>query len=165
MDSIMMEGGLDMSKILMLYTSLTGNTELMAEAILKQLEQYDHQVFTKSFEDDVVETKELLDYDAILIGLYTWIDGDLPFEAEDFYEELYDMDLKGKVCGVFGSADTSYEQYGTAVEMIYEQLETLGASIVPDRIVVDLEPNSEELERCKKLVDSACEMIGQKSEM
>lgn len=161
----MMEGGLDMSKILMLYTSLTGNTELMAEAILKQLEQYDHQVFTKSFEDDVVETKELLDYDAILIGLYTWIDGDLPFEAEDFYEELYDMDLKGKVCGVFGSADTSYEQYGTAVEMIYEQLETLGASIVPDRIVVDLEPNSEELERCKKLVDSACEMIGQESEM
>ncbi|UJL47745.1 flavodoxin domain-containing protein [Virgibacillus sp. NKC19-16] len=154
-----------MSKILILYTSLTGNTEMMAEAVLKQLEQYDHQVVTKSFEDDVIETRELLDYDAILIGLYTWIDGDLPFEAEDFYDELYDMDLKGKVCGVFGSADTSYEQYGTAVGMVYEQLETLGASMVPDRIIVDLEPNSEELERCKKLVDTACEMVGQKSEM
>ncbi|WP_449354014.1 flavodoxin domain-containing protein [Virgibacillus natechei] len=154
-----------MSKILMLYTSLTGNTELMAEAIRKQLEQYDHQVVTKSFEDDEIETKEILDYDAILIGVYTWIDGDLPFEAEDFYDELYDMDLKGKVCGVFGSADTSYEQYGTAVGMVYEQLETLGASMVPDRIIVDLEPDLDELERCKKLVDTACEMIGQKSEM
>ncbi|MBY7143825.1 flavodoxin domain-containing protein [Virgibacillus sp. NKC19-3] len=153
-----------MSKVLMLYTSLTGNTEWMAEAILKQLEQYNHQVVTKLFEDNEIEPNEILDYDAIFIGVYTWVDGDLPLEAEDFYDKLYDMDLSGKICGVFGSADTSYEQYGTAVGMVYEQLEILGASMIPDRIIVDLEPNSEELERCKSLADTACEMIRQKAE-
>lgn len=152
-----------MSKILMLYTSLTGNTELMKESVIEQLEQYENQVVTKSFEDDMIKPVELLDYDAILIGIYTWIDGELPFEAEDFYDDLYDIDLNGKVCGVFGSADISYVQYGTAVEMVYEQLEKLGARMVPDKIIADLEPSSEELERCKKLADRVCVMIGERS--
>ncbi|MFC4022268.1 hypothetical protein ACFOUV_00390 [Oceanobacillus longus] len=46
--------------------------------------------------------------------------------VEDFYDNLHVLDLNGKVCGVFGSADSYYEQYGTAVEMIDEQKRNLG---------------------------------------
>lgn len=148
-----------MGKVLMLYTSLTGNTEMMAEAVLNQLEQYDHQVVTKSFAEDELESEDLLDYDAILIGIYVWVDGDVPFEVEDFYDELEDLDLKGKVCGVFGSADTGYEQYGTAIEMLYDQLEEQGATMIPDKIIVDLDPDESEIKRCRKLADTAIEMM------
>lgn len=151
-----------MANILMLYTSLTGNTEVMAEAVLEQLEKTNHQIVTKSFDEDPLQTEELLDYDAILMGIYTWVDGDVPFEMEDFFDELEDLNLKGKVCGVFGSADAGYEQYGTASEMLYEQLETQGATMIPDNIIVDLEPDDAELERCRKLVDTAILKVEEK---
>ena len=148
-----------MGKVLLLYTSLTGNTEIMAEAVENQLGKYDHQVVTKSFAEDPLQTNELLDYGAILIGIYTWVDGDMPFEVEDFFDELEELDLTGKICGVFGSADTDYEQYGTANEMLYEQLEKQGATMISDNIIVDLEPDDAELERCKRLADKAIELI------
>lgn len=143
----------------MLYTSLTGNTEVMAEAVLNQLEQYNNQVVTKSFAEDALQTEELLDYDAILIGVYTWVDGDVPFEMEEFYDELEELDLTGKVCGVFGSADSDYEQYGTAAEMLYDLLEEQGSTMIKDKIIVDLEPDDSELDRCKKMADTVITMI------
>lgn len=70
-----------MGKVLMLYTSLTGNTEIMVEAMIKQLNQYDYQVVTKKFDTDSIDVKELLDYDAIFIGFYTWSAGDVPLDT------------------------------------------------------------------------------------
>jgi len=148
-----------LGKVLVLYTSLTGNTEVMAEAVLNQLDQYDGQVVSKSFAEDALETEELLDYEAILIGIYTWVDGDLPFEVEDFYDELEDLDLTGKVCGTLGSADREYEQYGTATEMLYDMLEEQGATMISDKVIVDLEPDDSEIERCRQLADTAMDMI------
>lgn len=150
-----------MGNILVLYTSLTGNTETMAEEVIARLEQYDYKLTTKSFGEDEVETEELMDYDAILIGIYTWVDGDVPFEVEEFFDELMDLDLSGKVCGAFGSADSGYEQYGTATEMLYDELEEAGATMLTDKIIVDLEPEDEELARCKKMADAAVERIEQ----
>lgn len=151
-----------LGKVLVLYTSLTGNTEVMAEAVLNQLDRYENHVVSKSFAEDALETEELLDYDAILIGIYTWVDGDLPFEVEDFYEELEDLDLTGKVCGTFGSADSEYEQYGTATEMLYDILEEQGATMIQDKIIVDLEPDDSEIERCRKMADTSIDMISEK---
>lgn len=152
-----------MGKVLFLYTSLTGNTETMAEEMLKQLEKYDHHVTAKSFAEDEVEVEELLNYDAIVIGIYTWVDGDVPFEVEEFFDDLEEIDLTGKICGTFGSADTDYEPlYGTATEMLHEQLESLGATMLEDNIIFELEPDEDELERSRKLIDSAIERMEQK---
>ncbi|HLR09316.1 MAG TPA: flavodoxin domain-containing protein [Bacillota bacterium] len=148
-----------MSKTLVLYTSLTGNTEMMAQAIIDQLETNRCEIVVKEFDNDPIDVQELSKYDAIFIGVYTWAAGDVPLDVEDFYDDLYNLDLTGKICGVFGSADSSYEEYGTAVDMIYEQLEELGATMLEDRIIVDLEPNSEELKRCRRLADTACDML------
>src|SRR5699024_4912852 len=118
-----------MKKMLMLYSSMTGRTEQMAERMLDYMKDMSVKVDTKIFATEDVDAKELLDYDAILIGVYTWADGELPLEAEDFFDDIYTLDLSGKVCGVFGSADSSYEAYGTAVEIMYEELEEVGATM------------------------------------
>ncbi len=148
-----------MSKILMLYASATGNTELMAEVMVDYLEDRNDQVVIKTFDFDPIDVEEMLDYDAILIGTHTWDDGGLPYEIEDFYEQLESVDVTGKVIGVFGSADSFYDTYGGAVDLFYDHLENLGAVLVPQRLKVDLEPDREDIERCVKFVGMLCEMI------
>src|SRR5699024_6655373 len=116
------------------------------------------QPVTKTFAAESIDASVLLHYDVIFIGVYTWADGELPLEAEDFFDNIYEVDLTDKVCGVFGSADTSYEEYGTAVEIMHEELEEAGATMVSDGIIVDREPDEDELKRCAEMVDEAIQM-------
>ncbi|MDY0393271.1 flavodoxin [Virgibacillus halophilus] len=138
-----------MSKILTVYASSTGNTELMAEAMVAYLESKQHEVEVKTFDFDAIDVENLPDYDAILVGTHSWDDGELPYEVEDFYEELDDVDLNGKLFGVFGSADSFYETFGGAIDLMYDRLKNLGAVLVPERLKVDLEPDKEDIARCE----------------
>lgn len=151
-----------MGQILMLYASTTGNTELMAEAIVAYLEDKKYEVVTKTFDFDPIDVEELLEYNAVLVGTHTWDDGELPYEVEDFYEELEEVDLTGKVCGVFGSADSFYDTYGGAVDLMGERLKKMGANMVPHRLKVDLEPNREDIVRCEKFAEVLIELIEDK---
>ncbi|MUK90354.1 flavodoxin [Ornithinibacillus sp. L9] len=142
-----------MRKVLLAYSSMTGNTELMAQTIGDYLIEKKHDVITKSFDFDTVEVKELLDYDAVLIGTLTWVGGGLPFDVEDFYDELDNIDLSGKIVGVFGSADSLYEVFGGAVDIIADRAESLGANVMPKRLTIDLEPDENDLEQCQELAE------------
>lgn len=148
-----------MGNILMLYASTTGNTELMAEAMVAYLEDKNNEVVTKTFDFNPIDVEELLTYDAILVGTHTWDDGELPYEVEDFYEELDDVDITGKVFGVFGSADSFYDTYGGAVDLLADRLQNLGAKLVPQRLKVDLAPDREGVRRCEAFVEMVCELI------
>lgn len=148
-----------MSNLLMLYASMTGNTEQMAEIIEAYLKAKNHKVVIKTFEFDPIDVEELLDYDGILIGTYTWDDGTLPYEVEDFYEELAHIDIKGKIVGVFGSADSFYETYGGAVDLMVDHLTDLGAELVPEKLVVDLTPDKADARRCEHFAEKICKMV------
>lgn len=75
-----------MPKVIVLYASLTGNTEEMAEAIAEGAKAAGANTVLKEAFD--AKAEELLQYDGIIIGAYTWGDGELPDEFLDFYEEL-----------------------------------------------------------------------------
>src|SRR5699024_3236345 len=125
-----------MGNILMLYASTTGNTELMAEDIVAYLENKQHQVIIKKFDFDPIYVEEILNYDAVLVGKNTWDDGNLTYEVEDFYEELDEIDITGQIAGVFGSADSFYDNYGGAIDLIVVRLENKGATMVSHRLKV-----------------------------
>ncbi|TGV10056.1 flavodoxin, partial [Mesorhizobium sp. M00.F.Ca.ET.186.01.1.1] len=99
-----------MSRILMVYASMTGNTQEIAEAIAEGIRSTGKELEIKEVMD--ATAKELEDYDGILLGAYTWGDGDLPDECLDFYEEMDDIDLTGKKVVAFGSCDSAYEHVG-----------------------------------------------------
>src|SRR5690625_3531421 len=101
-----LSGGMIMSKIFMVYASQTGNTEIITDILEEQLNKQGHEVVVKSFDFDDIPMDALVDYDAVLIGTYTWDDGELPYEVEDFYNEMEDIDLTGHIIGVYGSADS-----------------------------------------------------------
>ncbi|MBH5318702.1 flavodoxin [Paenibacillus sp. GSMTC-2017] len=131
-----------MPKIIILYTSLTGNTEEMAESIAEGVKATGIDYVCKEAFD--AKPEELLDYDAIIMGAYTWGDGELPDEFLDFYEEMDGLNLAGKKAAVFGSGDTSYPVYCGAVDIIEGKLKELGAEIVCESLKFEYNASDDE---------------------
>jgi flavodoxin I len=138
-----------MSKVIVLYTSLTGNTEEMAEAIAQGVKESGFEVTCKEAFD--AKPAELLEYDGIIIGAYTWGDGELPDEFLDFYEDMVGLDLSGKQAAAFGSGDTGYPVYCGAVDLIESKLRELGASIASPGLKFEYNASDEEKEEGKRL--------------
>ncbi|WP_068673136.1 flavodoxin [Oceanobacillus sp. Castelsardo] len=149
-----------MSNILVLYASVSGNTEMMARIIIDTFKNRNVDIDVKVFDEDRIEAKDILQYDGILMGLYTWSGGELPFEVEDFYDGVSDLDLRGKVCGVFGSGDQFYDDFCGAVDIMYEQFEDVGATMIPYKVKVDMDPEGEEIMECQRLAEEVCQLVG-----
>lgn len=131
---------------IIVYVSMTGTTELMARSIEKELIKGGDQVIVK----DAIETfaEELKPYERILIGSYTWGDGDLPDEAIDFYEELKNMNLTGKEAAVFGPGDSSYDHFARAVDIFEETLQKQGCHMITKGLKVDRDSEEELEQKC-----------------
>lgn len=120
---------------IIVFASMAGTTELMAHTIASELTKAGEQVTVKdAFEADAEELKS---YERILIGSYTWGDGDLSDEIAGIYEELANIDLTGKTAAVFGSGDTSYEHFARAVDILEEALKAQGCEMITKGLKVD----------------------------
>ena len=149
-----------MSNILILYASASGNTELMAEVMATYLENLQHKVMIKNFDFDQITAEEIKDYDAALIGIYTYDYGEIPYEVEFFYDELDEVELTGSICGVFGAGDSAYgDTFGTAVDLMYEKLEECGVHLHPVRLKVDLTPDKKDIRNCEELAKSVLQLV------
>lgn len=139
-----------LAKIALIYASMSGNTEQLAEA-------YEEGIRSQTgVEIDVIQAMDadasvLKDYNGIVIGSYTWGDGELPDEFLDFFEELDDLDLSGKKAAVFGTGDKSYDIFCAAVDIFIVKLKELGADVFQEGFKVELTPNDEETEQCREL--------------
>jgi flavodoxin I len=131
----------------MVYASMTGNTLDMAEAIVEGINEQEEVVMKDVIE---VHADELENYDGILLGAYTWGDGDLPDEFIDFYEEMNQINLKGKKAAVFGSCDSAYEQVGAAVDILIQKLIDQGAEVILEGLKIELTPTEEDKEICRQ---------------
>lgn len=151
-----------MGKILMIYASQSGNTEMITDIIAHHLQTLQHEVILKSFDFDAIDVDTLSDYNAVLVGTYTWDDGELPYEVEDFYIDLEEADIKGLLFGVYGSADSFYDTYGLAIDLVAIRAQNLGANVIPERLKIDLTPDKKDEKRCTDFARTVSEMIGYK---
>lgn len=138
---------MNLGKILIAYASLTGNTEEIAELIAEGVRQAGHEAELKASYD--CNAADLPEYDGFLLGVYTWGDGELPDEFLDFYEELDELDLSGKKTAVFGSGDTSYEQFCGAVDLVEEKVKERGAFVIQESLKIEFSPLEDEKENCR----------------
>ena len=75
------------------YASMTGNTEEIADIVSEALENLDMEV--EMNECTQVDADEFEDADICIVATYTYGDGELPDEIVDFYEDLQELDLSG----------------------------------------------------------------------
>lgn len=137
-----------MGKYVVVYSSLSGNTEDIADLIAEGIKSTGHEVIVKDAMD--CNASILTEYDAFCIGAYTWGDGELPDEFLDFYEEMDDIDLTGISAVTFGSGDTTYEQFCASVDLLEKKVKERGGNIVQAGLKIEYSPTGDEREVCRK---------------
>ena len=139
-----------MPHALIIYASLTGNTEACADILAEALET--HGIEVTMHDVMQAEAADFEDYDICIAGSYTYgDDGVLPDEMLDFADELGELDLAGKVSAVFGSGDTFYEVFCGAVDKLEELFEQAGAEKAGAGVKVNLNPEDEDVAELERL--------------
>ncbi|MCH4168168.1 MAG: flavodoxin [Streptococcaceae bacterium] len=139
------------------YASMTGNTEEIADIVSEALENLDIEVEVD--ECTSVEAEDLLDYDINIVATYTYGDGELPDEIVDFYDDLQDLDLSGKIYGVVGSGDTFYDEFCKSVDEFDEAFAKTGATKGAESVKVDLAAEDEDIEKLEAFAKALVEKL------
>ncbi len=130
------------------YASMTGNTEEIADIVAEALENLDIEV--ENNECTQVEASDFEEADICIVATYTYGDGELPDEIVDFYEDLQELDLNGKIFGVVGSGDTFYDLFCQSVNDFENAFEKSGASRGAESVKVDLAAEEEDIAKLEE---------------
>ncbi|MBB1079411.1 flavodoxin [Limosilactobacillus sp. STM2_1] len=140
------------------YATMTGNNEEVANIVCDSLTNLNVKV-TES-EISQTDVTEFAKADILVVCAYTYDEGAMPEEGLDFYDDLQEMDLTGKVYGVAGSGDRFYGEYfNVTVDRFDEAFKKAGATTGAAKVKIDLEPYEEDIEHlnefAKGLVETA----------
>ena len=141
-----------MEKAIVVYASETGNTESVAEEVVKGLEQGGLDVTLKNVEES--NPKELLEYDLVLLASSTWGDEEKELHESmvDFYEDLDGIDFSAKPAAAFGCGDSEYTHFCGAVDLLEERLGEKGANLLHgfgEGFRVDGDPDQDVLDNAR----------------
>jgi len=136
-----------MHQVLLLYTSMTGNTEIMAESIAEEI-QKNPSISLTIADISVAPHYDITKFNGLIIGSYTYWDGEIPDEFLDLYENIEDLQLSGKMVGLFGSGDRYYDKFCGALDLFERKLNRAGVTLPIPPLKVDLTPGEEEKEKC-----------------
>lgn len=146
-----------MSDVILVYATMSGNTEFTADFVEEGLTNKGVTVEKVDVMD--ADSDHILSYDYIAIGVYTWGDGDVPDDALDFYEDLEDADLDGKTFLLFGTGDTSYPDFCGAVDRFEETITKQGGRVLLEPLKIEESPEGDEITAAIRLGESFAENI------
>ena len=133
------------------FASMTGNTEEIADIVADKLIELDVDVEVD--ECTTVDAEDFLEADIAIVATYTYGDGELPDEMMDFYEDLSSLDLSGKVYGVVGSGDTFYDEFCKAVDDFDAAFAATGATKGAESVKVDLSAEDDDIARLEAFAE------------
>lgn len=147
-----------MTKAKVIFASITGNNEDIADIIAEELEQHDVSVDVLDMAQ--TDVTELADCDICVICPYTYDEGSLPDEGLDFYDDLAEEQFPNLTFGVAGSGDEFYGEYfGVAVDKFAAALAQTGATKGAENVKINLAPDSsEDIERLTQFVEQLIEV-------
>lgn len=135
-------------KLVIVYASVTGNTEQLAEMI--QTAALSQGLRTYLYRVEEFPLSELSSCDVVLIGTYTWGSGEIPEEMQGLYEAVENLDNKQLQTAVFGTGDSFFAEFCGAVDRFRDMLYVKTQLIAT--LKVELMPQASDSIRCEKLV-------------
>jgi anaerobic nitric oxide reductase flavorubredoxin len=133
------------NKVLVVYDTMWGSTEKMAQALAEGTTTEGVEVrlynLSKSDKSDII--KEVLDARAILVGSPTLNNGMLPTIA-DFLCYLKGLKPKGKLGAAFGSHGWA----GGAVRAIQQDMGQAGIEVLDSDLAFRFVPDKDEIQKC-----------------
>ena len=137
-----------------IFATITGNNEDVADIITEKFEKLGVDVAKEEISQ--ADATEFNNVDICVVVPYTYDEGALPEEGLDFYEDLQDLDLTGKIYGCAGSGDTFYDDdYCRAVTDFSNALKKAGATQGAKDVFVNLAPEADDV----KALDSFTEQL------
>ncbi|WP_096199896.1 flavodoxin domain-containing protein [Bacillus sp. FJAT-45350] len=136
-------------KVAIIYTSITGNTRELSTIIYQLFREVTSCVSLHPIQE--FQLSNIDQYDGIVIGTYTWGDGNIPQEMEPLYEAIERKDLRPVPTGVFGTGDRFYPNYCGAVDRFRDMLFVQTELAVT--LKVELSHQEKDMHRCRKFVD------------
>ena len=125
-------------RILILYGTVTGNSEYCAEKAAKIARAKGFEVVLESMLDAHPEV--LTEYKTALVVVSTYGDGDPPDGTEDFFEAVVTkqrLSLPGVQFSVLALGDTCYDQFCKCGKDYDAALEAMGGVRIHDRVECD----------------------------
>ncbi|MEM9971109.1 MAG: sulfite reductase flavoprotein subunit alpha [Pseudomonadota bacterium] len=121
-----------------LFGSVTGTAENLARDAARLAQERGHAVNLSELDEITME--DLCEMDDVLVVISTYGEGEMPFNAEVFWDEIEANKpvLEGLTYGVLALGDTAYEQFCQAGKEIDARFEELGAVRRIDRVDCDL---------------------------
>lgn len=135
-----------MSKVLVVYWSQTGNTEMMAEAVAEGAKAKGAEVELVNVSD--ANAGMIDEADGVALGCPSMgVEVLEETEMEPFVAEI-ESSVSGKLLGLFGSYDWGDGQW---MRDWGERMEGCGANLVAEGLIAHLTPDDEAKENCKAL--------------
>lgn len=142
-----------MTLVKIVYASMTGNTEEISEIIEENFGDKALEVVREECTD--VDSDFFEDADICVVATYTYGDGDMPFEMEDFFADLAEEDLSGKLFGVVGSGDKEYgEYYCQSARDFVTQFNKTGAKEGAPIVMIENDAESEDIDALENFVET-----------
>lgn len=144
-------------KAKIVYASMTGNDEDMADLLAEDLQDDGFEVD----ESDVgfTDASDYLASDLCIFVTYTYGEGKMTDEIADFYDELKNLNLKGKYFAVLGSGDKTYGQHFCENVFDYERLfKKCGAKELTKPVTIENAPDQADI----ALIDHAAKEMNDK---
>lgn len=141
-----------MIKAHVVFATMTGNNEEIADIVREALSQAGAEVRETEMSQTAVE--DFKQADILVVCAYTYDEGALPEEGLDFFDELSESDLTGKIFGVAGSGDKFYGEYfNKTVDQFDAVFEQAGATRGATKVKIDLEPYEEDVEQLTRFAN------------
>ncbi|KRL93696.1 flavodoxin domain-containing protein [Levilactobacillus hammesii] len=134
--------------IQIIFASLSGRNQAIAGHLQAQLASRAQTVVTEISQADAFELPQA---DAVIVVSYTYHDGDLPDEAQDFFEDLKEVDLGRTKFAVLGSSSKKHVHFGRAVDYLTMQLNSSNGDQVADSVKIDQDPDDADWARVDQL--------------
>ena len=134
-----------MPKVLVIYYSRSGNTEKMAKAVAEGAKTIQNVAVDLNYH---IESEDLANYDAILVGTPTY-HTQMPIDFKNLFEEASTkhVNLKSKIGSAFGS----YGWSGEAPQAVIELLKKLEMQVIEPPIRTKYKPDQQALDACMDL--------------
>ncbi len=137
-------------KVGIVYTSITGNTEEAIRIVQSYIEKYTN-LYTL-FPVDYFPYHDLDSFDVVIIGTYTWGNGDIPHEMLGVYRAFENSRNKDIVTGVVGTGDQFYPNFCGAVDRFRDMLYV--HSNLAATLKIELMPQHIDESRFERFVES-----------
>jgi len=126
-----------MSRILIVYSSTSGNTKKVVDAVADLVGKSEHQIDVKKA--DQITTEEAATFDICVLASPTYAKGMLHYLMAGFMKEFRDLKLKNKPCAVIALGDIEWgkEHHIAAAGLLEADIKKAGGRLILPTLKID----------------------------